>query len=724
VDPSRRQLIQALATWVTCPGIASSEEAGAAPGAASAAQSAAGAAQSAASAAQSVAHRLSAPGITLLLSAHGQIVGIQLGTQALDFMTDGGTVLADCDMTDAAAATPCADGALEFCRRYVHRKSGDVCTVVDRFSATDSSIRWHLTITGDIAPWSTSIETRLRREPSPGTTFWTAWDNAPGASPGWNDPLVPAAYADLDLRYGGHVAEANAFCLPLMTMLDAADDIALSLVQSPEDPLLDMHLYTSRDGVAVLSRHNHRISAITPVSFTMDLVPHAADWRAALGWMADRYPDYVNPADPRVRALDGCGAYSAHRGRLDHDKLRRMAFSLNWNAHFDFPFLGMMMPPVGRNTGWTSWAGRSASLSRMARYERSMHRAGFHVLEYFVLTECGNGILPEPPPRKAPIDADLWRDANDFVHYAIPAAVVRASDGGIQFSDWHDNVVVDPAEPVWREQLLAQAWRLVRELPDSDGICIDRMDWLTLYNVHRDDGQSWIDGAPARSLLNSWRQTGAEVAAIMHGAGKVVYANPLVRRLDTVRFIDGFYDEYADDPGVLNLCALLAIRKPAIAWTRDLEQLRPDPDAFFQRHLHLGVFPTVPFPGADHTIAPGAWAERYYLDYGPLLAAMRGKQWLLKAHAVAVADGAARVNVFEVPGGYAVPITFASSERNISVILDLPLVSGAAGLRAQAWLPGESRPLPLRGDWVNDKWQVTVPTRRGCALLAIGGSAG
>ena len=77
---------------------------------------------------------------------------------------------------------------------------------------------------------------------------------------------------------------------------------------------------------------------------------------------------------------------------------------------------------------------------------------------------------------------------------------------------------------------------------------------------------------------------------------------------------------------MLNLTALLALRKPAIGWTRDLNTLRPDPDALFQRHLHLGVFPSAPFPGADHTIAPDPWAEKCFLDYGPLLAAIRGRK--------------------------------------------------------------------------------------------------
>jgi hypothetical protein len=48
---------------------------------------------------------------------------------------------------------------------------------------------------------------------------------------------------------------------------------------------------------------------------------------------------------------------------------------------------------------------------------------GFHVLEYFVATECGNYIQKDPPPRKAKSDDDLWKDANGFIHYAIPAAV-------------------------------------------------------------------------------------------------------------------------------------------------------------------------------------------------------------------------------------------------------------------------------------------------------------
>lgn len=100
---------------------------------------------------------------------------------------------------------------------------------------------------------------------------------------------------------------------------------------------------------------------------------------------------------------------------------------------------------------------------------------------------------------------------------------------------------------------------------------------------------------------------------------------------------------------------------------RDINTLRPDPDALFQRHLHMGVFPTVPMPGADHTIPKDPWADKCYFAYGPLLNAIRGKRWVLKPHVISVQ--AAHANLFQVPGGYAIPITFANNVNEVTVTL-------------------------------------------------------
>ncbi|HTZ48278.1 MAG TPA: hypothetical protein VMH20_11840 [Verrucomicrobiae bacterium] len=656
-----------------------------------------------------------APGITIGLTPLGKIEQLKLGTEGIEVAFRASTVLVDCKVKAAGAPEVSADGGVEFTNEWVHRVSGASCRVVERFTPAGSSIRWDLEIAGAGAPWSTAIQTRMAWPKVAAAKFWTACDRGPGKDANWKDPLMPFAFGEVKLRYGSYIDEPNGFCLPLLAVLQNETDNALSFVQSPESLLLDMQLTTSAGGDVVLSRKNHRICSGAAVRFAMDLVPHEADWRSGLGWMTKRYPGYFHPPAEKVYALDGCGAYSAYQGELDCGKLRKMEFQVNWNAHFDFPFHGMMIPPVTRDTVWNSWYGKPASLARMSGYDTQMKRDGFDVLEYFVLTECGNYISHEKPERKARADDDLWLDADDYIYYAIPEAVMRKRTGEIQYSNWFDNVVVDPAEPVWRDALIGQIQRLIRELPDAAGVCIDRTDWLTLYNERRDDGVSWVNGRAARSLLVSWAETGSQVAALLHQAGKFVYVNPLVRRVDTYSFVDGLYDEYGDLPGMLNLTAFLAVYKPAIGWTRDADSLRPDPDAFFQRHLHLGVFPMAPYPDADHSIGPDPWAEKYFVEYGPLLGAMRGKRWVLEPHVISVAGDRACVNLFRVRGGYAIPVTFARSGE-VTVILG-KVVDDAPTEAVVLWPGGEE--VKLQGDRTSGGLEFRVPVKRGCGMLQL-----
>jgi hypothetical protein len=142
--------------------------------------------------------------------------------------------------------------------------------------------------------------------------------------------------------------------------------------------------------------------------------------------------------------------------------------------------------------------------------------------------------------------------------------------------------------------------------------------------------------------------------------------------------------------------------------------LRPDPDAYFQRHLLLGAYPMAPFPGNDHSIAPGAWVDRQYLDYGPMLDAMRGKKWVLSPHAVSAVANAGKVNLFQTPQGYVVPVTFGGA-REVTVEL-----RGIQASQAAALHPGsaEWEPLKIAGG-ARGVLRVTVPLRRGCAMLRL-----
>jgi hypothetical protein len=268
--------------------------------------------------------------------------------------------------------------------------------------------------------------------------------------------------------------------------------------------------------------------------------------------------------------------------------------------------------------------------------------------------------------------------------------------------------------------MLEQAQRHLDRLPDSAGICIDRMDWLRRYNLRADDGVSWLDGKPARSLYMSWHELMSKLGPMMHRAQKVIFGNNQTKRLELLRHLDGVYCEFGHLGPALNASAILALRKPLMCWTPEPDTLRPDPDAYFQRHLHLGAYPTAPYPGNHHCIHPNSWADKYYLDYGPLLDAIRGKKWVLRPHVVEVVEQKARANLFEVPGGYALPVTFGGQASAATVVVKgLPRRGGQNRFRIEVIHPGESTSTSLSAVDDGQQLRIEAPLRRGCAMLKL-----
>ena len=229
--------------------------------------------------------------------------------------------------------------------------------------------------------------------------------------------------------------------------------------------------------------------------------------------------------------------------------------------------------------------------------------------------------------------------------------------------------MLDWGEPCWQNFLLDQARRLIEKIPDSAGICFDRLDFLRLYNFKKDDGVTWYDG-PARSMISAWNDLLEKLDPIEHGAGQAIFVNNLVSRIDTLRHVDGLFDEMGHWGGSLNGTALLAVSKPAIGWVLskdillDLARQRGKDsnqglawafgedsppgagDAALQKFLYMGVFPMAPFPQNDHSLLPNPHADSLFMDYGPLFEAIRGRKWVLLPHAISVKEDLAKANLF------------------------------------------------------------------------------
>lgn len=597
--------------------------------------------------------------------------------------------------------------------------------LVETLYPTKNSIRWTLEIKGEGAPWSTDVQTHIAWPVGPRTKFWMAWSKE-GT---WADPLLPTPFDTLRLTYGSSssVKFKQGFSLPVATIIEPGDDRGISFIASPEDTVITMEVMTTSDGQVTVSRSNRRISADVPLRYSMDIIAHEGDWRPAVAWLRQRYSSFFVPQNATVHEVAGPSAYSGYRGQLDSAFYRQIGFGFNWFASRSWPYLGMFLPPVADEENWNSWTGFGSETSTVGRSTsfrainddyRAMHRQGLHLLAYFNLTEFGYQIkYPKPDGQPTP-DQPLWQDSNAYLHAKLRDAVLYTKDGRAYFS-WNRSVVMDPAHSVYEAHLVEHLRRHIEKVPDFDGICIDRLDWFEKFNFRRDDGISWAENGPCAAMILSWHQIMRKVEQLLHPAGKVIFSNPHLARLDLMGPVDGIFDENANVNSRINLTALLGVSKPVIGWIHGEEDLQPNPDEMMQRHLYLGVYPMAPFPQANHSLKPSDGVTRLYRDYGPMLIAMKGKEWVLLPHVIAT-DSTVKANVFKTAQGFIIPVVFGQANPSARLTISNQLFAEKRGqYRVDFIRPGERTWQPIRVRQTREKMDVVIPLTRGCAMLRI-----
>ena len=661
---------------------------------------------------------LKGTGLSVVLSSGTPMLSASV--TGIDGKLTAQTQLGGCSVIGETQGKRLSPTTVELTRELRQASSGNTCTVAERFISTGDSVRWEIELVSKDASWTTDIVTELNYPASPATRFWTAWSDPDHAGGPWRNPLVFRPLVNKSWCYGGQTKQADYIALPLATVAEPGCDKGISLVFSPEDTLLcGARLTTDKAGLIRFSRVGYRLGGGVPVRFAMDLVAHEADWRGGLRWMTSRYPLHFQPPNPVADTMAGCAAYSGDEKPVDSAKFKKMAFRINWKLSDDFPYMGMFIPPVkDADELWERSCDepappaktRTTNCRRLNDYARLMRDGGFHVLNYFNVTEFGKD-MARPQSRQAG-DPELWKDPVAFLNTQFPGAILRGGN-----ATCYKASVVDPGDSAFQQFILEQSARHIRFIPDSFGICIDRMDWLEKANAKADDGVSWIDGKSARSLCISWNRLLAKLGPQVHGAGKVIFVNPIYSRFDLLRQVDGIYTEYGQDGRSLNAAAMMGLDKPVLAWTYNETLHEPDPDSFFQRHLLLGVYPTAPYPFNNHCIHPENSAEQFYLDYGPLLDVMRGKKWVLAPHAVTVVGDTAEANLFAVPGGYALPVAFGGQAQFAEIVLrNIPKLEKN---RFEVLHPGGEKPATVNAHQEEGAVKLRVPLKRGCAMIRL-----
>lgn len=689
------------------------------------------------------AHQIKAGDFILNLDADGAVVSAKIGTA--EWPISGSTRLHGFRPDDTPVAMVSLPGQAYAFTRTLTNGKGQTCTVTDRFTPERGAIRWEVIMTSTDPTWTAPVSTGMQCRNPDDTLVWTAWGSpdfsgqqlspelaalvqAGKASVGgdWSDPLNPVGFLRRSWHYGNISQNcpvgSDFIALPLFTLLSPRSDTGLSLVISPDNVLLNMDLSVTSTGQFRFTRKNHRFGGGQPLKFISHLVPHESSWRGGLRFMTERYPTYFEAPNPRAHQIAACGAYTLCEAPIEVEKFKKMAFGFNWKLSDDFPYMGMFIPPVkDMDEKWTrsgsepapKGQGPQTSCRQMNDYAKYMKQNGFSVLSYFNVTEFGKHLKPHTSPispEKA-ASPELWKNGADYLQVKLPNAWF-----GVR-GNCYGGIVVDPGDPDYQAFILEQAARNTKMLPDTDGICIDRADWLRYYNPKADDGFSWVNGKPARSLFLSWRDLMAKMGPQLHQADKVIFCNLMTMRLELSKELDGIYTEFGHNGNALNGSALLGLRKPVIAWTYNETLQQPNPDAFMQRHLHVGAFPTAPYPNNNHCINPEPVADQLYLDYGPLLGAMRGKKWVLAPRCVETTTVGTKVNLFEVPGGYALPVTYGGDSQ--TALVEVRNIPGLHKLKATALHPGVDASVHVASTWKDGVLTLTVPLKRGCAMLQL-----
>ncbi len=701
--------------------------------------------------------------LDIKLSGAGKIVGMWIGKEKTEKDVMSFTEIEGCRLDGKVKIHKSDNGMIEFTRTLRNDSLNTACTVIDRFFPTESSIRWEVEIKGNDSAWSAPIKTIFNYPATRDSRFWTSWSRpkydsswdkklkeallpVKGSSTDeaildisnrdWVDPLIPVPFIQDTLFYGApppflynkSLISAQwtffreLFAIPLFSVIEEKEKIGINLILSPEDNIINLVMTSSADGSVVYSRLSNRISNQQVVKFSMDLKADLADWRGGLGWMNERYPEYFNPVNSGALQLNGTSTYSNYFGDFDEQKMKAMAFTVNWQASFDFPYMGMFLPPVKSDEEWTRFGAGDISVAIMSEYANRMREKGFYVLNYFNVTEFGARIKYPYTPVKSKTDPGLWKESNEFLYTNLSGAIVQnktdyfpGTKAGNPIYTWGKAVVMDCADSVYREFLLNQARRHINEIPGSYGICIDRLDWLNYFNESADDGITWFNGKPARSLTTSYKSLMEELGPLMHQAGKYILANSISRRIDYMKHLDGVFDEFAYAGGPLNNAAFVCINKPVLGWTDNSNTiLEEGGDNFFQKYLYMGVFPMCPFPGSDHSLQPEDSVDKLYLDYGHLLKLMKERKWVLSPHVVSVKNNDAKANVYSTPAGYLIPVVYGKQDK-VQVSLQLP--GNPENLKCLVFYPGQNTPTEISYKKEEDKIVVNMDLVRGCAML-------
>jgi hypothetical protein len=509
---------------------------------------------------------------------------------------------------------------------------------------------------------------------------------------------------------------AQAYVLPLVTVIDAARDSALTVALPPDRNIPHLQVEWINARILRLTLAHRAMGGNKTSALRLLFYAHPADYRSTLKVYSDDFPAYFKPVIRRPQN-DGSFYYHHIQSHPDFGEMARQNVRYLWSS-FWFTHLGDYLPGQKEWFPYTyaSWwkLGQTMNDGKINAFIGDMRAHGISVFAYFNVTEYGgagdkggNSQVSDRVLKEQFADA-LVKDAQNR---PIPS--------------WEGAYVMNPGArySLW-PRLEEQVRRHLDRLPGIEGFAIDRLDWSSRYDYGHSDEFTMVADRPLTNLAEPVGEAVQQVCRMAHERGKQVLVN-VFYRIEVLRDVDG----YCQENDYLPALGYLSPFRQAAAWNMrqpyegDLFRF----EGQLKQRLQFALMPHMvahEFPISQQK--PSVAAADVLELYAPLFATLAGKEQVLLPHCVEV-TGDNDVNLF-VNGAqhYVVPVTsrvrFRSRGANLAEPVEVTLrVPDAPQLR-WAHVVSADGP-PYRGTLVSGPKGTALlrAQRHGTATMIIAG---
>ena len=408
--------------------------------------------------------------------------------------------------------------------------------------------------------------------------------------------------------------------IPIVTGYSTRQNWGMSIIAPLEIPKPGLKFTVEKRKIDLTYQHV-RCRSHHSATVAIEIVPHMPDWRPALGYLLNKYPEYFYPAVDNTKTHEGWCYLSfpfVNETKIQDLNRRRASWI---ELHEYFPFYGLYAPDERE---WTividsddlsleRWReggkGKNNSYKHMNDLIDQWHKYGIRVYLYFQSFEA-------------------WHKYAR-AYFSDDIALDRQGDA---LSSWKFTSLMnpDPAKK-WGRHVLSQASELLNRYPLIDGIFYDRMDYHN-YDFAHDDDVTMIDGKPAFMLGFAQERIVEELFELFHSKGLGIWGNGPTS-IEICKNLDGLMAEKS----LVNLKKLqyLGLVRPIVYLPYD--NLPAETEHKLKNALICGAFPALSYGGEK--------CQRLERKYAPLYQLLKNRTWVLEPSPL-VLPGNTQGNIF------------------------------------------------------------------------------